>query len=191
MLTSDQYNTAVFTAMRANAALTETLRAKEALGCYPKWNLVACQDLKIQSGLFSLEIQDYSSDASVDIYNQLLEIGSTWFGGIAFNPNAQNPIIEIINVLSTPSPRAKIEWSEFDSATQDPDGNRYILYQPTWKGFNPLLTLDSPAQTALTLGEDYQLLTDGGIQILVDLSGAGSPGIADGQRLRADSYEQA
>lgn len=96
MLTNEQYTTAVYTAYRANAILTQTLRAKEALGCYPKWNEASCQLLKIKSGLYSLSVGDYSSAASVDIYNQLLDIGSTWFGGISFDPYAQFPDTTII-----------------------------------------------------------------------------------------------
>lgn len=191
MLTQAQYTTAVFTAYRANAALVETLRAHEALGKYPNWGLANQQNLKIQSGLFSLEVADYSSVASVDIYNQLLDIGSTWYGGITFDPNAQNPSIEVINVLSTPSPEPTIPFDWFDADSQNPDGNRSIYYNSAWKGWNPVLSLDSPAQTALTVGIDYVLIANGGIQLIVDLSGSGSPGIADGQTLRASSYQLA
>lgn len=98
MLTEQQYATVVFTASRANAVLTQTIRNKEALGCYPKWGTASCQSLKIKSGYFSLDVQDYSSVASVDIYNQLLDIGSTWTGGIVFDPNYQNPTSPIVIV---------------------------------------------------------------------------------------------
>lgn len=188
MLTQAQYTTAVFTASRANAALVQSLRAQEALGSYPNWNTASCQGLKIKSGMWSLEMDDYSSTASVDIYNQLLDIGSTWFGGITFDPNAQNPTIEIINILSSPEPVDPITWAMLDPGTQDPDGNRSILYEPAWKGFNPVLSLTSPAETALRLGTDYVLVPTGGIEFIVDFSGAGSPGISDGMTLRASSY---
>ncbi len=188
MLTLEQYTTAVFTAYRANAVLVESLRAKEALGCYPNWGLASQQNLKIQSGIWTLEVQDFDSDGAIDIYNQLLEIGSTWFGGITFDQNAQNPIIEVVNVLSQPAPIDPINWSDLDPDTQDPDGNRSIYYNNQWLGWNPVLSLTSPAETALRLGIDYQLVTTGGIQFLTDFSGAGTPGIADGQTLRASSY---
>lgn len=98
MLTQQQYQNVVFYALRANAVLTESLRNKEALGYFPEWNLASCQSLKIKSGQWSLSINDYSSVASVDIYNQLLDIGSTWMGGIAIDPNAQTPGQTIIKV---------------------------------------------------------------------------------------------
>lgn len=188
MLTIEQYTTAVFTAYRANAVLVESLRTKEALGCYPNWGLASQQNLKIQSGLWTLEAEDFDSDGAIDIYNQLLEIGSTWFGGIAFDPNAQNPIIEVVNVLSQPAPIDPINWSDLDPATQDPNGNRDTYLNDQWAGWNPVLSLTSPAETALRLGIDYQLIPAGGIQFLVDFSGAGSLGISDGQTLRASSY---
>lgn len=97
MLTQTQYQNVVFYASRANEALIQTLRAQEALGRYPKWNLASCQSLKIKSGKWSLLMQDYSSEASVDIYNQLLDIGSTWMGGIAIDPNAQGGGVLIIS----------------------------------------------------------------------------------------------
>lgn len=98
MLTQSQYQNAVYSASRANAVLIDNLRAKEALGFYPDWNLASCQQLKIKSGKWSLAIQDYSSDASVDIYNQLLDIGSTWMGGIVLDPNAQIPGTTIVTI---------------------------------------------------------------------------------------------
>lgn len=100
MLTQDQYNTAVFTAYRANAVTVQNLRAKEALGCYPDWGKATRQLLKIKSGLWSLRVGDYTSEASVDIYNQLLDIGSSWTGGIIFDANAQVPGTTIINPSS-------------------------------------------------------------------------------------------
>lgn len=141
--------------------------------------------------MWSLEMEDYSSEASVDIYNQLLDIGSTWFGGIAFDPNAQNPTIEIINVLSAPEPVDPITWDAFDATTQNIDGNRYIYYNNDWKGWNPVLSLTSPAETALRIGADYLLIPTGGFILLNDSSGAGSPGISDGMTLRATSYQTA
>lgn len=89
MLSQQQYQTVVFTAQRANAALTQTLRAQEALGRTVDWNLAACQGLKVKSGYFGLAIADYNSIPAVDIYNQLVDIGSTWMGGITIDPNAQ------------------------------------------------------------------------------------------------------
>lgn len=98
MLTQQQYSNVVYTASRANASLVQQLRARESLGSYPNWYKATIQDLKIQSGFWSLGIADYSSEASVDIYNQLLDIGSTWSGGISFDPNAQIPGVIVVGV---------------------------------------------------------------------------------------------
>lgn len=196
MLTHEQYNTAVFNAYQANSALTEMLRAKESLGCYPDWSLANVQNLKIQSGLWSMSVSDFSSDASVDIYNQLLDIGSTWFGGIHFDPNVQPPEqIIIINTLSTPEP-IDFGWDAFSVADSPDGGETRVIYSNTdWKGFDPVLSLISPQETAMELGVDYTLLVDGGIQILPTspvLPGIGNgAGIVEGQILRSSNYRQA
>lgn len=188
MLTEQQYSDVVFTAMRANAALTQSLRSKEALGCYPDWSLVSCQDLKIESGMWSLEIGDFTSEASVDIYNQLLDIGSTWSGGIAFDPNAQIPGI-IINVTNTNAlPFAgDIPWINFDPGTEQPDNGRYIWYEPLIKGYFVQVSLLYPQETGLINGIDYVLLSGGGIQLLPPPGG--NPGfIYPGQYLRVTAF---
>lgn len=186
-ITQAQYTTAVFTADRANAALVLMLRNQEALGCSPDWNLAACQDLKIKSGLWSLGMADYSSAASVDIYNQLLDIGSTWFGGIAFDPNAQVPgnTIEIINTPSVPQP-VVLTWGDFVT-TGSPDGgvNRIEYDNPLWKGFNPFMALTSPMLTGLEVGSDYSLLPTGGFVLL---PGGNLPSVVDGQLITVYSY---
>lgn len=186
MLTEQQYQTVVFTAWRANSALTETLRAKEAMGCYPNWWLAMCQGLKIKSGLWSLSVADYSSEASVDIYNQLLDIGSTWFGGIALDNNAQTPgPIEVVNVPSFPEP-IDIAWADF-STVGSPDGGvtRVQYYNTDWAGFNPFLALIQPGMIALELGIDYSLIPTGGFVLL---PGGNLPGIFSGQKIRAENY---
>lgn len=189
-ITQQQYTTAVFTADRANAALILSLRAKEALGAYPNWNLAACQDLKIESGMWSLSMGDYTSDASVDIYNQLVDIGSTWFGGIAFDPNAQGAGgVEVINVISTPEPIQKILYTSFDAATQQSDGGRFNYFNTDWKGFNPVLSLTSPGEAALNIGDDYVLIPSGGISLLP--TSTVLPFIYPGQFIRATSYTPA
>lgn len=140
MLTQTQYTTVVFTAARANAVLTQKLRSKEALGCYPDWSIASCQSLKIKSGQWSLNTHDYSSAASVDIYNQLVDIGSTWTGGIVFDPNAQLPNTTIINnnnFVGTNVVRGIIPFTN-----QNPV--QLLNYNTTYKQLygNNLITLD-------------------------------------------------
>jgi len=181
VLTQEQYTTAVFTATRANAALTLTLRTKEALGCYPDWNTATCQGLKIKSGLWSLSVGDYTSTASVDIYNQLLDIGSTWFGGITFDPNAQNPGgIEVINVPDMPEPLV-VGWADFS----DTGDARFVYDNPDLLGWNPFMALTSPGLTGLELGTDYVLISTGGFELL---PGGNVPGIFEGQIITIYSY---
>jgi hypothetical protein len=144
MLTALQYASAVFNAERANAVLIGNLRAKEALGCYPNWNTAMCQGLKIKSGFWSLNMEDYSSVPSVDIYNQLLVIGSSWFGGIAFDPNAQLPGNTII-LGGVESDFTQSERIPFTANTTLTISNWPTNYWPTY-GDNPeiqVFTLDS------------------------------------------------
>lgn len=129
----------------------------------------------------------YSSLTLYDCLNDLIGFDTTVN---SIDPNYQPPSGSII--ITTPTqPPIDISWSDFDAATQNADGNRYIYYNANWKGLNPMLWLISPAGTALFLGVDYTLIVDGGIQLLTDLSAAGSPGIAYGQELRATGYNTA
>lgn len=104
----------------------------------------------------------------------------------SLDPNAQIPsvIIEIINPAGYTAPIPEIPWSDFDAATEV-DGGRYIYYNSNWAGLNPVLSLISPGETALTLGVDYTLISEGGISLL---PGGNLPFVYDGQFLRAVSY---
>lgn len=140
MLTEQQYANVVFTASRANAVLTQSIRNKEALGCYPKWGTASCQSLKIKSGIWSLAVQDYSSVASVDIYNQLLDIGSTWTGGIIFDPNYNNPTSPIVIVQGGAFGYVKSPNIVFTNQTVISLTNWQTVYAPLY-GQNPSIEI--------------------------------------------------
>lgn len=146
--------------------------------------------LNIDGLQYLLNLGDYTSPTTVTLYDRLNNYIGFDTNINSLDPYAQIPetVIEIINPASYIAPIPSIPWLSFDPVTQDPDGNRSVYYNTNWAGFNPVLSLISPAVTALTVGTDYTLIPSGGIILLNDLSGAGSPGIAYGQFLRADGY---
>lgn len=167
MLTQQQYSNVVYTASRANAELVEILRGREAMGCVVKWNTASCQDLKIKSGFFSLRVGDYTSEAAVDIYNQLLDIGSTWAGGIAFDPNAQVPgtTINITTVLNAEANYDRIKFGEsggvFTVSLSDFQANYVSKY-----GDNAIVQLFVTVDDFATMQEDT-----GTVPTIVNLGG--------------------
>jgi hypothetical protein len=167
MLSQQQYSDVVYTASRANAALVQTIRAREALGCVVKWNTASCQDLKIKSGFFSLRVADFSSVASVDIYNQLLDIGSTWAGGIAFDPNAQVPetTIDITTVLNAQANYDRIKFGEGGGVFTASLSNFQATYIAKY-GDNAIVQLFVTVDDYATMQEDT-----GTVPTIVNLGG--------------------
>jgi len=167
MLTQQQYTDVVYTASRANAALVKTLREKEALGCVVKWNTASCQGLKIKSGFFSLRVGDYSSEAAVDIYNQLLDIGSTWAGGIAFDPNAQVPgtTINITTVLNAQANYDRIKFGVGGGVNTISLSNFQATYAVKY-GDNAIVQLFITTDDFATMQEDT-----GTVPTIVNLGG--------------------
>jgi len=118
---------------------------------------------------------------------------NTFIGNYApgyISPYAQLPNTSIINVLSSPAPVPYIAFSDFDPASQQADGGRTVYNNPNWINWNPVLSLISPAETALTLGIDYTLNSQGGITLLTSAVFATGE-IYDGQAIRSVSYVQA
>lgn len=146
---------------------------------------------------WKMQFIDFSEEN--DSFNQL--IGSlinkidqygVWgdFGNNPINPHYQNGGNPTINVVrQAPFPIDYIPYSEFDPATEQPNGGRYIYYQPLWDGYRPVLSFVSPQETALRFGIDYALVPGGGIQLLLT---GNYPYIFDdgdgGQAVRATSY---
>lgn len=149
--------------------------------------------LNIDGLQYQFNLGNYNTETTITLYDRLNQYIGFDTNVNSLDPNAQIPGTEIIivNPAGYISPVDPINWSDFDPTTENPDGNRLIYYNSSWKGFNPVLSLTSPGETALRLGIDYILLSVGGFQLLNDLSGAGSPGIADGQTLRSTSYQLA
>lgn len=137
MLTQQEYSDVVLTASRANASLVQQLRAREALGSFPNWYKAAIHDLKIESGFWTLHIADFTSEASIDIYNQLLDIGSTWAGGIVLDPNAQIPgVIAIPTSVISGYNETTIPFSTSGGSPAFVLSNYQSLYAPFY-GNNP------------------------------------------------------
>ena len=132
------------------------------------------------------ELGDTSSTPFLKAWTCLSDFVGTYAGG-AIDPNAQNPgtIIEIVTPANF-TPWLDVPYSDFDVATQQPDGGRYIFNYAPWKGLNPSLALISPAETALQYGIDYILVGAGGIQLLN--TSTVLPYIYDGMVIRATSY---
>jgi len=149
--------------------------------------------LNIDGLQYQFDLGNYNTSTTITLYDRLNRYIGFDTTANSLDPHAQIPGTEIIivNPAGYISPVDPISWSDFDADTQNPDGNRSIYYNSNWKGFNPVLTLTSPAETALRLGTDYVLISSGGVQLIVDLSGNGSPGLADGQTLRSSAYQQA
>lgn len=190
MIPSDQVQAEILTAQLKCADLSYTnLVALQGGNTLVNWKPIRNGQRAINVVQRQLNLNDTASDQFLKAYACLSAFVGTYAGG-TIDPNAQNPgiIIDVINPASYIPPIPSIAWSDFDPTTQNPDGNRYIYYNTAWKGANPVLSLISPVETALTLDVDYTLISTGGIQLIVDLSGAGSPGIADGMFLRATSY---
>jgi hypothetical protein len=198
-ITQQQYTDVVYRASRANAVLTQTLRTQEGLGYYPDWSIVSCQSLKIKSGKWSLLIGDYTSEASVDIYNQLLTIGASWSGGIVLDPNAQTPGTTIVTVPVLQNLNDdKIPFTTTSGSPQLILSNYNTLYAPLY-GNNPIVRpyiysggfADGDEQTApqityATPGDptsaitqilwDYPVATSGYVQITgIGTSGESGP----------------
>ncbi len=186
MATQTQVQNTILSASYLAATLTnKNLQQLNVGNAEVDWTLIR----KLVRNTEALTIQYnwgvYSSWALYDCLNDLVGFDTTVN---SIDPNYQPPSGSIIITIAS-QPPIDIAWSDFDAGTQDPDGNRYIYNNSNWKGLNPMLWLVSPAGTALFLGTSYTLIPNGGIELIVDLSGAGSPGIADGQILRATGYE--
>lgn len=191
MPTQTQIQDTILSASYKNALLVQNnYNYTNAGNTAQKESLIQWAWLNIAGLQFRFDLGDYTSSTTTTIYDRLnLFIGfDTDINSI--DPNAQIPgtTIIIVNPSGFISPIDPITWSDFNPAYQTTDGNRARYDNTNWKGVNPVLSLTSPAETALRLGVDYTLVPSGGIILLNDLSGSGSPGIADGQSLRATSY---
>jgi len=178
---------------------------KNAIAMQNDYNLINMGDTPRNSALnnfiwltidglqYQFNLGNYNTATTISLYDKLNQYIGFDTTVNSLDPNAQipNTVIEIINPAGYITPIPSISWSAFDPLTQNADGNRYIYYNSNWAGYNPVLSLISPAETALTLGVDYTLIPTGGITLLNDLSGNGTPGIANGQYLRATGYVQA
>ena len=147
--------------------------------------------LTIDGLQYQFNLGNYNTATTISLYDKLNRYIGFDTNINSLDPNAQIPgtIIEIINPAGYIAPIPSIPWSSFDAATQQPDGGRYIYYNTNWAGYNPILSLISPAETALTLGVDYTLISTGGIQLLN--TSTVLPYIYDGQSLRSVGYVQA
>ena len=106
-------------------------------------------DIYILYKAISSELKFIDFDQENDTFNQL--VGALInkisyydvfgdFGNNPYNNNYQNGNIPTIIVNSSlPVPIDPIPYSEFDPATEQPDGGRYIYYNNAWKGFRPVL----------------------------------------------------
>jgi len=171
----------------ANIVLVNT--NDEANGCtnvdwFNAWQFY----LNIQAVQRQLNLNDLTSAEFLQVYDCLRNLIGIDPNVNVIDPNYQPPNgnIVVINPASYEPPIPYIPYTDFDPVTQQPDLGRYIYYQPNWKGLNPVLSLISPSETALTLGVDYVLLPQGGISLLS--TSTVLPFIYPGQAIRATSY---
>lgn len=193
MLTPDQIAALILRGRAYRAQLVAALTAQEYTGnLNVNWSKPEKISHLIQALNFCLAIADYSSTTAIQVYDNLSQfLGNAFLTGVSIDPNIQLPYngnVTIINQAGYIDPIPSLPWSSLDSATQNADGNRSIYYNPAWNGYNPILSLTAPIESALNLGTDYNLVSGGGIVFIRDLSGNGSPGIADGQFLRVTGY---
>lgn len=156
------------------------------------WTPAQWYYLNITALQWQLDLGDYTSDTTIAIYDCLLNKIGFDTDIAAIDPNFQpnDGIIVVVNPASYIEPRPSIPYSEFDPITQQPDGGRYIYYQPEWITANPVLSITSPVESALNVGIDYTLISTGGISLI---PGVAIPGglIYPGDTLRATSYKKA
>jgi|GEM_PF-3958581 hypothetical protein len=105
----------------------------------------------------------------------------------ASNPNYQAPgtVVNIVNPIFY-LPSQDVYYTDFDPASQLPDGGRTTYFNSLWKGRNPILSVNFPAWTRLYNGTDYSLVVNGGITLL---SGGDFPEIQPGQNLVVTGFE--
>lgn len=150
--------------------------------------------LNITGLSYQLNRPDYTSSTTLTIYDRLNQIIGFDTTINSLDPNAQipNTIIQIINPAGYTAP-IDFSWADFEVTPSDDGGiTRRLYLNDNWFGLNPFMELISPAGTALVLGLDYSIVSEGGILILdssIVLPGIGSgAGIVEGQFLRAYSY---
>lgn len=188
MATQQQVQDTILSASYLAATLTNNNLQKISVGNdNVDWTLIRKLVRNTEALTIQYNTQTYSSWTLYNCLNDLIGFDTTVN---SIDPNYQPPSGTIVITVTSPPP-IDIAWADFDPTTQDPDGNRSIYYNSEWAGLNPMLWLVSPAGTALFLGVDYNLISSGGIELLTDLSGAGTPGIADGQEIRSTGYNVA
>lgn len=155
------------------------------------WKPAQWYYLNITALQWQLNAGDYTSDNTLAVYDCLLNKIGFDTNVATIDPNYQpnNGTIVIVNPASYIAPIPYIPYTSFDPITQQGDGSRYILYEPTWVGLNPVLSLTGPGETALNVGIDYSLIPSGGISLLP--TSQVLPFIFPGQSIRAVSYTQA
>ena len=188
MLTPDLIAALILRGRAYRAQLVAALTSREyKSGLNVNWDKPAKIGYLIQALNFCLSVADYSSQEAIQVYDNLSQfLGNMFLTGVSVDPDIQAPNgsnITIINPAGYISPISNIPWSSLDSSTQTSDGGRSIYYNPAWAGYNPILSLISPSETALTLGVDYTLINTGGIQLF-------NP-IYSSQSLRSVGYERA
>lgn len=143
--------------------------------------------LNIEAAQDCYNLGDYVSANAVSIYDCLNTLIGFDNAINVIDPNYQPPTG---NIIVTP-PAAGLQpmdigYNDFDPVTQQPDFGRIRYYNSNWLNINPMIQIAAPGMTALFLGQDYILLSGGGIQLLPT---GNLPEIYTGQILRITGYE--
>lgn len=145
-------------------------------------------ELNIYALIYQLNRPDYTSNTTLTLYDRLNGLIGFDTTINSLDPNAQIPgtVIVIVNPSGYIAP-LDFGWADF-STDGSPDGgiSRTTYYNTNWTGANPMLSLISPMETALIVGQDYSLIPTGGIILL---PGGNLSSVQDGQFLRAVSYQ--
>jgi hypothetical protein len=99
MPTQAEYSDAVYRAALVNVDEVSLLVTAEKYG-KPNidWSEALCHAFKVEVGVYCMSVEDYTSEASISLYNDLLSIaGAGYSDGITTDPNAQIPNVIIVN----------------------------------------------------------------------------------------------
>lgn len=182
---STNLNTASLKLANLTLANVNTLQSG---GLYVDWKTIVQAQQAVDCVGRQYSLGDYGSLQFLQAWSCMnFFIGNYAPGYIS--PNAQLPSINIINVLVAPAPIPYISYNDFDPASQQSDGGRNVYKNANWINWNPVLSLISPSETALTVGTDYTINSQGGITLLG--TSTVLPYIYPGGAIRSVSYVQA